>query len=171
MFSGLCHAVRSSLDESKFEIPRYGFIEELSFNFSEYDEGREQLTIQPYYLRDKRLFGWLVDFHFRVREGVAFSRRIQQLSLSLDAGYKRNLDYYLDRMGRITEFLAQRRSFLVSVVLPGATVPLRAESGFTLILAKRLRSKTYLFAGNHVNSASPDVNLEKLHKTRGTLAP
>lgn len=147
LFSGLCRAVRSSLQETEYEIPRGGFVEELSFNFTEYDEGREQLTIQPYYLRDKHLFGWLADFHFRRREGVPFSRRIQQLSLSLDASFKRNLDYYLDRTSRVKKFLAQRRQLLENVVLPGASDPVESEADFTAVPAKRLRSKTYLFAG------------------------
>ena len=42
------------------------------------------LVIQPYHLRELDQLGCLVDFHFRLKSGVAFSRRVQQLSLSLD---------------------------------------------------------------------------------------
>lgn len=148
LFNGLCQAARASLNESEYEIPREEFIEELSFNFTEHEEGREQLTIQPYYLRVQQMYGWLTDFHFRVREGVPFSRRVQQLSLSLDANYKRNLDCYLDRTNRIVSFLNQRRSVLDSVMLPGVAEPIRTERDFLAIPGKRLRSKSYLFSGN-----------------------
>jgi hypothetical protein len=148
LFSGLCQSVRATLQESEYDVPSGGFIEQLNFNFTEYDEGREQLTVQPYYLRDQHVFGWLTDFHFRVREGVPFSRRVQQLSLSLDANYKRNLDCYLDRTNRIKSFVNQRRSLLDSVMLSGATEPIRTDCDFLAISAKRLRSKTYLFNGN-----------------------
>src|SRR5262247_3995263 len=50
----------------------------------------------PYVLRAAKKFGFLVDFRFRRGENNKFSRRVRQLSLNLDKGFKRNLDYYLD---------------------------------------------------------------------------
>jgi argonaute-like protein len=148
LFTGLHNSARALLQEAEFEAPKKSFIEELSFNFKQYAEGREQLTVQPYFLKDRQLFGWLTDFRFRMEEGVAFSRRIQQLSLSLDANYRRNLDYYLDRTNRLNEMLAARLPVLDGVMLPGLTQPIKAEPDFTSISATRLQSKTYLFAGD-----------------------
>ena len=74
----------------------------------EHKEGNEQLVLQPYFLRSKQQFGLLVDFHFRVHEGIEFSRRVQQLSLSLDKNGRRNVDFYSDRFEKITSFLRAR---------------------------------------------------------------
>lgn len=147
MFHGLRQAVQESLSDGEYEVPLSGFFEELSFNFTSHEEGREQLKIQPYYLRAKRIFGWLVDFHFRVREGVPFSRRVQQLSLSLDRNFKRNLDSYLDRRDRINSFLSKRRELLDSVCLPGTTKSLSTSRSFIDLSARRLHSKVYVFSG------------------------
>ena len=145
---GLCQSAQSRLQPSEYILPRDGFFEEICFNFTEYEEGFEQLTIQPYRLRLKQVFGWLADFHFRVREGVPFSRRVQQLSLSLDKNLKRNLDCYLDRTIRIKAFLEQRMSVLNVVSLPGTEEPIKSARDFIVLSAKRLRSKTYLFSGD-----------------------
>jgi len=149
LFGALCQSANRALKAEEFDIPKGGFIEELYFNFTKHEEGHEQLTIQPYFLKDKQLFGWLCDFHFRRREGIQFSRRIQQLSLSLDANFKRNLDCYYDRTKKIKFFLQQRRAVLDAIILPGNSDPVKIADDFALIPGRRLRSKTYLFAGNH----------------------
>lgn len=148
LFHSLRAAVESTLQADDYEIPKDGFFEELSFNFTSFEEGREQLKVQPYYLRSKHIFGWLIDFQFRVKTGVPSSRRVQQLSLSLDKHFKRNLDCYLDRMNRIEDFLKQRRDILDNVCLVGTSTPIPAATDFISLPAKRLRSKTYLFDGN-----------------------
>jgi len=148
LFHGLCQSAQSTLQSSEFEVPRGGFFEELCFNFTEYEEGYEQLLIQPYFLKKKQVFGWLADFHFRVREGIPFSRRVQQLSLSLDRNLKRNLDCYLDRTNRIKAFLQKRRDVLDAVSLDSVPNSIQTGQNFILLPAKRLRSKVYLFSGN-----------------------
>ena len=166
LFSGLRTAVEASLSPSEFEVPRDGYFEEIQFNFDRYDEGVEQLTVQPYYLKAKRKHGWLVDYHFRVAEGVPFSRRIQQLSLSLDRNFKRNLNYFMDRVGKINKFITARRVVLDKMILPGGESPLSTCKKFEAIPAKTLRSKVYQFA-NGREAKSQFVGLKK----HGPLEP
>lgn len=166
LFHSLCQTARSSLAETQFEIPRDGFYEEIEFNFERYDEGVEQLKVQPYYLKAKRKHGWLLDFHFKVADGVPFSRRIQQLSLSLDRQFKRNLNYYTDRVGRINKYIVARRDLLDQTMLPGTQTPLTTRKKFEEIPAKTLRSKVYQF-GNAREGKSQFVGL----KNYGPLEP
>lgn len=59
-------------------------------------EGDEVLVVQPYFLKASHQVGFLVDFHFNLGDGIPFfpfGRRIQQLSLSLDKNFRRNVDY------------------------------------------------------------------------------
>lgn len=146
-FAALCASTRKHLDESQFNIPTHGFTEELALIMVEHEEGQERLVVQPYYLRAKRRFGYLVDFHFRLREGIPFSRRIQQLSLSLDKNYRRNLDCYIDRHSKIKSFLEQRRLVFQDLQLPGASSVIAMGDEFESLGARRLRTKVYLCGG------------------------
>ncbi len=166
IFNGLRSAVESNLSPDEFEVPRDGFFEEIQFNFTRHDEGVEQLTVQPYFLKAIGKHGWLLDFHFRVAEGVPFSRSIQQLSLSLDRNFKRNLNYYMDRVGKINKFITARRNVLDKLVLPGTEVTLKTRKKFEAIPAKTLRSKVYQFA-NSREGKSQFVGL----KQHGPLEP
>lgn len=81
LFWTLAVATRRVLQPDRFYIPDNAFVEEVSFIQRVHPEGEERLEVQPYYLRAIRQFGYLVNFHFRLREGVQFSRKVQQLSL------------------------------------------------------------------------------------------
>lgn len=150
LFEALVTAAKQHADQLpvNFEVPKGGFYREVLFNCVEHDEGFEQLVVHPYYLRERKCFGWRVEFHFRLREGVPFNRRVQKLSLSLDESGRRNLNTYMDRARRIKSFLKIVHPVLQSCRLPGANDVLAFDDSFALLSAKRLDSKVYLFAGN-----------------------
>ena len=135
------------LNPDQFRVPEQAFIEELDLVMAEHPEGHELLTVQPYYLRVTKQFGCLVDFRFWLGDGVPFSRRVQQLSLSLDKSFRRNLDCYLDRLSKIVGFLEHRRELFASLRFPGVeeTVAIRTE--FVPVPARRLKTKVYLCGG------------------------
>lgn len=148
----LHHALRSAaqqiLQPEQFRVPQNSFISEVSFIQRTHEEGNEQLEVQPYYLRVTRQFGYLVDFHFRLKPGIPFSRKVQQLSLSLDRAFKRNLDYYVDRDSRLKTFLDERKDVFSTLTLPGTNDRVCLAPDFVALRADRLRTKTYLFGGN-----------------------
>jgi hypothetical protein len=113
-----------------------------------HSEGDEQLVIQPYSLKSLHKIGFLVDFHFHLRKGVPFGRRVQQLSLSLDRNGRRNVDYYVDRSAKIRRFLDARWPIFENLTLPGSSQPLRVSRDFVALPAERLRPKIYVFAGS-----------------------
>ena len=141
-------AARCLLKPDEFHVPDNAFVAEVSFIQRTHPEGDERLEVQPYYLRATPQFGYLVDFHFRKREGVPFSRKVQQLSLSLDKSFRRNLDYYVDRDAKVRTFLAERRDVFKSLHLPGKGNAVMLADDFATLPADRLRTKTYVFAGN-----------------------
>jgi hypothetical protein len=148
----LHHALRlaaeQNLQPNQFRIPPNPFISEVSFIQRTHEEGNEQLEVQPYYLRSTRQFGYLVDFHFRLNPGIPFSRKVQQLSLSLDRAFKRNLDYYIDRDSKLNTFLGERKDVFSALTMPGTNAEVCLASDFVALSADRLRTKTYLFGGN-----------------------
>jgi len=148
LFQGLRQSAESKLKPEDVVVTGQGFINEIRFPLRKYNEGQEELIVQPYFLRVTRSFGFLVDFHFRLAEGVQYSRRVQQLSLSLDKHFKRNLDYYVDRISRIKKFVDERWSVLGSVILPGVDIPVKLSRNFQTVRADRLRSRVYVFTGD-----------------------
>jgi hypothetical protein len=112
-----------------------------------YTEGQELLVVQPYLLRALGHFGFLVDFHFRLGEDVPFTRRVQQLSLSLDRNYRRNLDFYVDRTDRIAHYLSDTQAVFSGLTIPGGGDAIRLSGEFVSLPASRLRSRTYVFGG------------------------
>lgn len=144
----LVESARSKLGAGEYRIPPKPFIKEVSFVMRAHEEGKEQLEVQPYYLKCTRQFGYLVDFHFRMAPGVSFSRKVQQLSLSLDASFKRNLDYYVDRDAKVSAFLDELREVFSNIRMPGTNDLLKLDPDFASLPADRLRTKTYIFGDN-----------------------
>ena len=149
LFWALKKAAAEQLEFKQYRVFDKGFINEMSFIQREHEEGAEELIVQPYHLRSTGQFGYLVDFHFRLQVGVPFSRRIQQLSLSLDGKYRRNLDYYADRFTKIRESVQKFHNVFGAIRLPGSPNAIQVTKDFTTLPADRLSTKVYQFDRNH----------------------
>jgi hypothetical protein len=144
IFKSLAEACARSLAPDSYWASRGGFQREVHFNMREHAEGWEQLIVQPYLLHISNTFGLLADFHFRKHPEAPFSRRIQQLSLSLNERFNRNLDCYVDRVAKIAGFLHERRNIL-SFELPGTRKEISFSEKYESLAATRLRPKSYVF--------------------------
>ncbi len=147
IFGCLRRSIESQLKATEYRFPDKSFIHEVSLVMQSHPEGNEELVIEPYALKVSRQIGFLVDFHFRLGEDVPYSRRIMQLSLSLDKNGRRNFDYYVDRSSKIKQFLDRRWSIFERMTQPNSSEPLRTSKDFVVLPAERLRSKVYVFAG------------------------
>jgi hypothetical protein len=145
MLHAVHQAASGRLSPSQYGIHDKGFLESIHLIMVQHNEGNEQLEIQPYFLRETKQFGCLVDFHFKVKEGTPFSRRIQQLSLSLNRAGRRNVDYYLDRDAKIRSFVEQRRDVLTQLALPGTSTIFYFRNSFVSLPARVLGTKTFIF--------------------------
>ena len=166
LFYGLSEVITREINSAKFTIPSCGIFEEIQFNFHEDEDGIEQLVVRPYYLRISEKFGWIANYHFRVHEGVPFSRHILQRSLTLDKNNRKNLNYCLDRTQKTRELLRTYKKILDATQLPGAKKSVITHDDFVSLPAKQLNSKEYLFAENR-QSQSQFIGL----KTYGPLSP
>src|SRR5579859_658455 len=147
LFGCLKRSVEASLEPRQYRFPANTFIQEVSLVMATHSEGDEVLVVQPYFLKASRQNGFLVDFHFNLGPNIPFGRRIQQLSLSLDKNFRRNVDYYVDRSTKVRRFLETRWSLFEGLTLPGASEPLKVSKDFVALSAERLRPKVYVFAG------------------------
>jgi len=67
--------------------------------------GNRAIRFEPYYLKIKKMFGFLVDYKFLKKPDIPFNRKIQQLSFSLDENYRSNINYHIDKYRYIMKFL------------------------------------------------------------------
>ena len=83
MFHALRDMATKLLRPEQFDFEKRGFLNEIRFVMAEHAEGQELLVLQPYRLRETKQFGCLADFHFRMKPGVPYSRRVQPAGLGL----------------------------------------------------------------------------------------
>ena len=93
-------------------------------------------------------FGFLTDCNFKLRDGASVSRRVQQLSLSLDKNFRRNLDYYSDGIDKMAGFVSDRRPVLDGLQLPASNNVIKVSSEFAALPAARLKTNTYVFSND-----------------------
>jgi hypothetical protein len=148
LFLGLRKSSEEKLPADQLHVPDNKFTEELSITMRVHPEGQELFIVRPYLLKATHQFGLLVDFHFRLANDAVFNRKVQQLSLSLDRHGKRNLDYYVDRMTKIRQFIDERWSLLSTFWIPGTETPIQMVRDFMPLPAERLASKVYVFGSN-----------------------
>jgi hypothetical protein len=144
MVAGLtsrCAELGPSLD---WRVASDGFTTDVIFPVGAHPEGEEEVILQPYFLSATRQYGFLVDFHFRLADGIPFSRRVQQLSLSLDERFRRNLDYYADRLAKIEGFISNRWGQITPILLPGARTSLAFSADLTPLSCQNLQPKSYI---------------------------
>ena len=165
LFIALHTAARETLPSDGYRLSSE-FRKEISFIFHEHAEGFEELVVQPYFLRVKKRFGYLVNFHFKLREEIPFSRKVQQLSLSLDSRFRTNLDYYADRMKKIRGMLSQYNDVFNVLKIPNSSNTIKLSKYFLALPASRLRTKVYQFSGDR-GARSQFVGLQKF----GPLVP
>lgn len=136
------------------ERSRNRFDRAIGFQRKEHLEGYEMIWLEPYYLSAAKKFGVLIDFGFRKHSGKPFSRRVQQLSLSLDEDGKSNSNFYLDRLKKIQGFVNQVLKADLLFPIKGKFQPdLEIEFNLYPIEAKPLRPKTYVFGGEREEQA------------------
>lgn len=113
-------------------------LKELRFVTEKYDDGSTEIIVKPYYLKAKRLFGFLLEHKYSLNEGEPFSRKTQIRSLSLDRSGKPNIYFYKDKKAVIESF----RDKVLSPLLASSALEIRAD--FEILSSKQLDVKTYL---------------------------
>jgi len=138
---------KSSTLANRLDLEAVTFTTRISFILGEHPEGWQTVWLEPYYLREKKLFGFLVDFRFKRRddENVDITR-CQQLSLSLDERGNRNRNYYLDKYRKIAQFTIET---LPSVsLLRSDPTPMQIAPNLETIVSNALKVKQYIFKNN-----------------------
>ena len=113
-------------------------LKEVRFVTEKFAEGSTEIIVKPYYLKEERKFGFLVDHKFSLNEGQPFNRLTQIHSFSLDKSGKPNIYFYKDKKTIIETFVKDALSPLLS------NSRLDIDVEFLSLPARQLDVKTYL---------------------------
>ena len=111
---------------------------EVHFITKRFEEGFTEIIARPYFLKARKLFGFLLEHKFSLKDDQPFNRKTQILSLSLDKSGKSNIYFYKDKKMAIS-------AFIDTVLYPLLSdTSLGIDAQFSTLTAKNLEVKTYL---------------------------
>ncbi len=140
--SALIQSCRNNLDSDLFRVTT-GFRRPVEITIDTYPEGIQIVSLEPYLLRSRGLFGFLADFRFHPNEGYRGTRRSLQLSLSLDKNGRPNLNYYADRYSNLSIYVAKFHDEIFPLHMPGGQ-EVAVESRLVELAPKTLDVKNYV---------------------------
>jgi len=106
-------------------------------------KGKKFVWMEPYYLKIKKEFGFLLDYKFIKDRNSVFDRYIQRLSLSLDDNYQTNKNFYIDKYRYIINFLEKNFSNFKKL-----SQNLIIDTNFEKLKCEELKTKNYIFRNN-----------------------
>jgi hypothetical protein len=113
------------------------------FKIQAHYEGDEIVWLQAHFLKSAKKFGFLADFWFRKKPNTPFTRRVQQLSLSLDKGNRENKNFYSDRYDKLQQFITA--NFDKVFPLSNEHQKIEVVRKLVQLQAGSLDKKTYVF--------------------------
>ncbi|HEY2582072.1 MAG TPA: Piwi domain-containing protein [Mucilaginibacter sp.] len=122
--------------------------EQIEFVIEEVDEGNRIVFLTPYFLEEQNKFGFLIDFKFVKKEGVAFNKQVQRLSLSLDDHFRSNKNYYSDKFHLIQNFISNSYSAWSQLNI-SPNLNISVSNRLTEVPSFLLSKKEYLFNVNN----------------------
>jgi hypothetical protein len=150
LFELLKDKCRKVLEPSEYVIEE-GFVRRIGFILSEHGEGKETAWLEPYFLRTNKTFGFLADFEFRKGPDQPFNKTVQQLSLSLDRHFRENKNFYVDRFGKLQDFIQKFHPKLFPLECSDSQ-SIDVKSTLSLLDASTLSTKKYIFSNGYATS-------------------
>ena len=102
--------------------------------------GDKTIWLEPYFLKVKGQFGFLIDFRFIKSANYPFNREVQKYSLSLNKDYRANVDYNIDKYHYLKNFIKNHFT-KISVLSNNINI----NNTFVEIEADTLDTKQYIF--------------------------
>lgn len=129
-------------------------LKEVLFKRERFSEGDSEIIVRPYYLKSMRLFGFLLDHKFSLKDGHGFNKNTQILSYSLDKAGKPNVFFYRDKKRELQSFSKETLSPLLY------DTSLAFSEQFSTVNAKSLDVKKYI-VGNGQLATSQFMGIRK----------
>ena len=114
-----------------------------------HQKGNEIISLMPYYLKSKRIFGFLIDFQFKVNSGYSLDKEILRLSLSLDSNNRSNKSFYSDVRYKIESFV--NNTFHSINEIGDEDTKLQISDKLICLTPSKLGKKVYRFKGDQTD--------------------
>lgn len=111
-------------------------------------KGKKSVWMEPYYLKIKKEFGFLLDYKFIKDPNSIFDRYILRHSLSLDDNYQANKNFYIDKYRYIRNFLEKNFSNFKEL-----SQNLIIDTNFEKLTCEKLETKNYIFNNNNTDNS------------------
>lgn len=155
--------VKKSFDPVEYIFDKGDFSKKVAIIIGRYPEGNQVIELEPYFLKSKKKYGFLVDFAFRSAPNIPYSIRIQELSLSIKRN-RSNSDFNNDKYEKIFQFKQKMGSRLFPFVFGDQDIDI--EEKMYPLESNSLRAKTFVFQnGKESNSQFQGI------KANGPLEP
>jgi hypothetical protein len=164
----LSEKAKTALRNHEYIVPIDTFRKEVLFIIKEHPEGKEALSLEPYFLQPANKFGFLIDYQFCKHTDVPFSRIIQKLSLSLDNSFRSNRNFYIDKYQKIQEFFRNFEKRISPLKFGGSQINISTTPED--LPTEMLETKKYVF-GNGVTDTSQYKGIEQNGPLEGLNRP
>jgi hypothetical protein len=151
LFHAIVERTQGVLNQKQFILPTGKFRKCIDYVLEEHDEGSQLVWLEPYLLRVTGEFGFLLDFRFRKKEGVAFSSKVQQLSLSLDRDFRSNRNFHIDKFSKLSAFKDAYYGKIFPININECLVDVSGE--LKVLNRELLDVKRYVFGDGEVESS------------------
>ena len=154
----LIQSCENNIDSDCFQVVE-GFRRHVEVITGKFSEGSQVVSLEPYFLRSRRQFGFLADFRFHPTEEHRGTRRALQLSLSLDKHGQSNLNYYADRYSHLVDYVAKFHNRIFPLHMPGGQ-EVAVGSQFVELKSETLAVKNYV-VGSGAKSRSQFMGVKQ----------
>jgi hypothetical protein len=119
------------------------------------NKGKKSIWFEPYFLKSKNKFGYLIDYKFLKDSNVPFNKEIQKLSFSLDDKYLSNKNFHIDKYRYIKQFIDANYTQLSEL-----TSDIKISKEFIKLETTSLKIKNYVFNNqqNHNSQFNGIIN-------------
>lgn len=128
------------IQSKKFEKKRLYLLLEKIKDVSGKVIGDKTIWLEPYFLKTKGEFGFLIDYKFIKSANYPFNREVQKYSLSLNKYYRTNVDYNIDKYQYLSRFIKDYLSQFATL-----SDEITINNQFIELNADTLDTKHYIF--------------------------
>ncbi len=121
----------------------------VDFTIKKHAKGDEKISLNSYYFKQEKKFGFLIDFFFKANERKN-DRELLRLSLALGNDGRSNKNYYSDHFHKIQYFILNILGKFNA--LEGNETSLNVSSQLTQVNSKFLEKKVYRFKNQEIDT-------------------
>ena len=118
----------------------------IDFTLKQHTRGKEKISLNLYFLKQEKRYGFLVDFFFKPNQSEKLDREILKLSLALGNDGRSNKNYYSDHFRKIQSFIKTTLSEIDTFKI-GET-SFKIQSDLLELNAGSLNKKIFRFKGD-----------------------